>query len=128
MSTDFMELRGSDLEIAAAGVVWRGIVYRESRVILPNGQAAPDAEQCDRFIRALDELELGEAPRVYLRYGALWRSFDSGRPHDDDEPPHWVAQYAAPTPSFLAALAQRELEARGQLRLPILKDDVHEQA
>ncbi len=119
MNTNFMELKGNDLDIATAGVVWRRISYRIGRVILPNGQAAPDAEQCDRFIRALEELELGEAPRVYLRYGALWRSFDSGRPHDDDDPPHWVAQYAAPTPSFLAALAQRELEGAGQISLPL---------
>ena len=118
-------LTGEDLAHALRGAVWR----RVDR--MPDDLCPGWGDRHEALWDRLEEQEWGKDESVvYIFDGILWRCREKGGVWDelDEEPPEYVAEYAVPAASFLARLKQRELEARGQLRLPILKDGVHEQA
>lgn len=125
MIREAVVLAGEDLAHALRGAAWRRVDH------MPDDLCPDWGERHEALWDRLEEQEWGKDEGVvYLFDGILWRCREKVDVWDelDDEPPEYEAEYAVPQASFLACLEQRELEARGQLRLPILKDDAHEQA
>lgn len=125
MIREAVVLTGHDLAHALRGVVWRRVDH------MPDDLCPSWGERHEALWGRLEEQEWDKDETVvYLFDGILWRCRENGSvwAELDDEPPEYVAEYAVPSASFLACLAQTELEARGQLRLPTLKDSHHEQA
>lgn len=124
MIPEAVVLTCDDLRHALRGAVWR----RVDR--MPDDLCPGWGENHETLWDRLEEQEWDKDETVvYLFDGILWRCREKGDGwcELDDEPPEYVAEYAVPSASFLVRLQQPNLEARGQLRLPILKDDVHEQ-
>ena len=125
MIREAVVLAGEDLAHALRGAIWRRVDH------MPDDLCPGWGERHDALWDRLEEQEWDKDDSVvYLFDGILWRCREKGDGwyDHDDEPPEYVAEYAVPSASFLAHFEQRDLEASGQLRLPILKDDVHEQA
>ena len=118
-------LTEDDLRHALRGAAWR----RVDR--MPDDLCPGWGERHETLWDRLEEQEWDKDETiVYLFDGILWRCRKKadGWYDYDDEPPEYEAEYAVPSASFLACLEQRQLEARGQLRLPILKEMTYEQA
>lgn len=118
-------LTGEDLAHALRGAAWRRVHD------MPTNLCSSWGKSHETLWDRLEEQEWDKDETVvYVFDGILWRCREKGDGwcELDDEPPEYVAEYAVPSASFLACFEQRLLEARGQLRLPILKDDVREQA
>lgn len=114
-------LTGHDLQHALRGAMWRRVDK------MPDDLCPGWGKRHEALWERLEEQEWGKDETVvYLFDGILWRCREkSGQWCEfDDEPPEYQAEYAVPPASFLACLAHRELEARGQLRLPI-QEDLH---
>ena len=109
-----------DLAHALRGAAWRRAHD------MPKDLCPSWGERHETLWDRLEEQEWDKDDSVvYLFDGILWRCREKGDGwcELEDEPPEYDAEYAVPSASFLACFEQRLLEARGQLRLSILKDD-----